>query len=116
MNKEIELNSYGRLAFQNNSMPYLFAHRAFRWVDRIIFIDESNSRTVIHTQSYSSFNDASWTAITKEQDDLVVSTYDELNYIETKSFECYENHPVQARMFGCKTQCKECKEEESNKI
>lgn len=78
-NNEIELDEYGRLVFQNNAIPYLFAHRAFSWVDRIIFLDESNGRRHIHEQTYSSFSDACWTPITKEQDDTVISTYNELN-------------------------------------
>ena len=82
-NTEIELNEYGRLAFQNKSMPQLFAHRAFRWLDRIIFIDESNDRKYVHGQTYSSFNDSCWRAITVEEDQSVVSNYNELNKVQT---------------------------------
>ena len=76
---EIELNEHGRLAFQNKAMPYLFAHRAYRWVDRIIFIDESNGRRHVHEQPYSSFSHANWIPVTKEEDKTVISNYDELN-------------------------------------
>lgn len=30
----------------------------------------------------------------------------------TNNFDCFEFHVVQARMHGCKTQCKECKQEQ----
>jgi len=78
--EEIELNEHGRLAFQNKFMPYLFAHRAYRWKDRIIFLDEKNERTVIHVQKYSQFDHSAWRAVTKEEDKKVINTYDELNY------------------------------------
>lgn len=81
--KEIELNESGRLAFQNKAMPNLFAHRAFRWVDRILFLDESNGRRVVHTQSYSDFNHAGWRPVTVEEDNSVVNNYDELNKVQT---------------------------------
>lgn len=43
----------------------------------------------------------------------------QINIIEDEpvqpKFECYEIHVVQARMYGCKEQCKECEEEEVSK-
>ena len=75
----IELNNNGLLIFQNDAIKQLFAHRAYRWVDRIIFIDESNGRRHIHEQTYSSFKSACWTPITQEEHDSVKNTYNELN-------------------------------------
>ena len=67
-NKENWLDQFGQLAFQNKYNPYMFAHRAYHWVDRIIFIDEtSGSRLNVGQGLFSEFDIENWIPITKEE-------------------------------------------------
>ena len=35
-----------------------------------------------------------------------------LKFLKKDKWECYEINTVQARMYGCNSQCKECKEKQ----
>jgi hypothetical protein len=68
VDKTYWLDEYGQLGFQNKENPYKFAHRAYHWVDRVIFTDESNwSRTSAGQCKFSELNTDEWTPITKEE-------------------------------------------------
>lgn len=71
-----ELNEWGKLVWINKKNPYLFAERAYDWVDRITFIDEScydeNGflyRTHKGSITWAKFNPSEWIPLTKEQYD-----------------------------------------------
>ena len=36
------LNEFGKLVFRNKHDNFLFAERAYSWVDRVVLIDEGN--------------------------------------------------------------------------
>jgi hypothetical protein len=38
-----------------------------------------------------------------------------LKFLKKDKWECYEIHTIQARMYGCNSQCKECQEEQLKK-
>jgi hypothetical protein len=40
---------------------------------------------------------------------------DWLKFLKKDKWECYEIHTIQARMYGCNSQCKECREEQLKK-
>lgn len=64
----IELNEHGLAIWQCKSNPYLFADRAYRWVDRILITDEScGNRTVSDAScKFSTFDFTDWEPMTKE--------------------------------------------------
>ncbi len=77
--KEIEVNEHGRLVFRNKTNNDLFAHKPYRWVDRIIVIDEASNRKLVLDTKYSTFDLTDWEPISKEDYDKVVCNFTELN-------------------------------------
>lgn len=72
-NKKYWLNDYGLVLFFNLENKGLFAHRNYHWVDRIIFIDETNGRKSKGETKLENFNLAEWAVVTKEEYDSVIS-------------------------------------------
>jgi len=68
VDKTYWLDEYGQLAFQNKENPYKFAHRAYHWVDRVMFTDETRwMRESAGQGKFSEFNTNEWIPITKEE-------------------------------------------------
>ena len=73
------LDQWGQLAFQNKKYPYKFAHRAYHWVNRIIFTDESDwTRKSVGQSKFSEFNFDDWIPITKEEYSFIRSLFREV--------------------------------------
>jgi hypothetical protein len=83
--KEIELNEHGKLVFKHKTNKRLFLDRSYRWVDRLILLDETDGRQVIDEFKYSTFDLSAWEPMTKEEFDSVKSSYKEIYGTKSKS-------------------------------
>jgi hypothetical protein len=73
-----ELNEYGLLVFKHKTNKRLFLQKAYRWVDRLILIDETEGRQIIDSHPYSTYNLSAWEPVTKEEYAKVKSKYKEI--------------------------------------
>jgi hypothetical protein len=78
MKKPEELNEDGKLVYKHKTNKRLFLERAYRWVDRMILLDETEGRQVIDTYRYSTYDLSAWTPVTKKEYDSVKSNYKEI--------------------------------------
>lgn len=62
-----ELNDRGLLVFKHKTNKRLFLHRPYRWVDRLILLDETEGRQIIDQYRYSTYNLNAWEAMTPEE-------------------------------------------------
>ena len=76
--KGIELDEYGREVWRHKTNKRLFLHKPYRWVDRLIMIDEAGGRQVIDEYLYSTYDLGAWTPVTKEEEDKVEVDYTEI--------------------------------------
>ena len=83
--KEIELTEYGKLVFKHKTNKRLFLERTYRWIDNMVLLDETESRQIIDSFKYSTFDFGAWTPMTKEEYDSVKACYKEIyGYEKTK--------------------------------
>ena len=76
--KEIELTEYGKLVFKHKTNKRLFLERTYRWIDNMVLLDETESRQIIDSFKYSTFDFGAWTPMTKEEYDSVKACYKEI--------------------------------------
>lgn len=76
-----ELNEFGLLVFKHKTNKRLFLQKAYRWVDRLILLDETEDRQIVDSYKFSTYNLGAWEPMTKE----------EFNKVKTKFREIYEN-------------------------
>ena len=73
------LDVYGLLVFQNKKNKFLFATRAYRNIDRVLFIDETRGlREYAGEGKYSEFNHDEWIPITKDEYEMIKFSYGEI--------------------------------------
>jgi hypothetical protein len=74
------LNEYGLAVWRHKTKPFLFAQRAYDWVDRIVLIDESDGvhRTIVDDVKFSTFDFTDWIAVTHHQYTKVKAMYREI--------------------------------------
>lgn len=78
MTKPIELNEFGRAIWKHQENKNLFAERSYRWLDRIIVLDESNGRQIVEDTKFSNFDFSNWTPMSIEEFSRVKECYREI--------------------------------------
>lgn len=63
----IELNEYGMAVWRHKENKNLFVERHYRWCDRVIVLDETDTRRVVDSTEFSTFNFADWIPVTVEE-------------------------------------------------
>jgi hypothetical protein len=63
----IELNEYGDAVWRHRTNKNLFVERSYRWVDRVIVLDETETRRVIEDTEFSTFDFSDWIPVTVEE-------------------------------------------------
>jgi hypothetical protein len=62
-----ELNEFGLLLFKHKTNKRLFLVKSYRWVDQLTLLDETESRQIIDTYKFSTYNLSAWSPVTKEE-------------------------------------------------
>jgi hypothetical protein len=78
MTKPIELNESGRAIWKHRENKNLFAERSYRWLDRIIILDESNGRQIVDETKFSNFDFSNWNPMSIEEYNRVKEYYREI--------------------------------------
>lgn len=65
--KPIELNEHGDAVWRHKTNKNLFAERSYRWCDRVIVLDETESRRVIDDTKFSTFDFSDWIPVGVEE-------------------------------------------------
>ena len=63
----IELNEFGDAVWRHKSNKNLFVERSYRWCDRVIVLDETESRRVIDDTKFSTFDFSDWIPVGVEE-------------------------------------------------
>jgi hypothetical protein len=63
----IELNEFGRAVWRHKENKNLFVSREYNWCDRVIVLDETESRRIIDDVPFSTFDFTNWIPITAEE-------------------------------------------------
>lgn len=63
----IELNENGMAVWLHKENKNLFVERAYKWCDRVIMIDETDSREIVDDTPCSTFDFTDWIPMTVEQ-------------------------------------------------
>lgn len=76
--KEYELNEHGKLVFKHKTNKRLFLERAYKWVNNLILLDETEGRQIIMSFKFTDFDFSSWEPITKNEYDKIINKYREI--------------------------------------
>jgi len=63
----IELNEYGTAVWRHKEDKNLFIERPYNWCDRIIMLDETESRKVVQDTKFTTFDFTDWIPVTVEE-------------------------------------------------
>lgn len=74
----MELNEFGLKVWKHKTNKRLFLQQSYRWVDRLLLLDESEGRQVVDSFKESTYDFSAWKPMTKEELDSVKSYYKEI--------------------------------------
>jgi hypothetical protein len=74
----MELNRYGKKVWKHKTNKRLFLQQSYRWVDKLMLIDETESGEIIMNFKASTFDFYAWNPMTKEEYDSVKLKYKEI--------------------------------------
>lgn len=74
----MELNEFGLKVWKHKTNKRLFLQQSYRWVDRLLLLDESEGRQVVDSFKESTYDFSAWEPMTKEELDSVKSCYKEI--------------------------------------
>lgn len=63
----IELNEWGHAVWRHKENKNLFVDRSYNWCDRVIVLDETESRRVVDDTLFTTFDFADWIPVTVEE-------------------------------------------------
>jgi len=63
----IELNEWGMAVWRHKENKNLFVERHYRWCDRVIVLDETETRRVVDDARFSEFDFTDWIPVTVEE-------------------------------------------------
>jgi hypothetical protein len=74
----MELNELGCKVWKHKTNKRLFLEKSYRWVDRLVLIDETEGRDIVMNFKASTFEFYAWEPMTKEEFNSVKSKYREI--------------------------------------
>ena len=74
----MELNESGLRVWKHKTNKRLFLHQSYRWVDRVMLIDETEGRELIMDFKASTFDFYAWDPMTKEEYNRIECNYKEI--------------------------------------
>jgi hypothetical protein len=77
-NNQIELDENGLLVFKHKTNKRLFLERTYRWVDRLVLIDETEGIQIIDSYKFSTYELSAWESMTKSEYELIEKKYKEV--------------------------------------
>ena len=63
----IELNEHGMAIWRHKENKNLFVERHYNWCDRVIVLDETETRHIIDDKRFSEFDFTDWIPVTVEE-------------------------------------------------
>jgi hypothetical protein len=74
----MELDSFGKRVWKHKTNKRLFLEQSYRWVDRLILLDETDGRQIVDEYKASTYDYSAWQPMSKKEYDLVKSNFKEI--------------------------------------
>jgi len=78
MTETIELNEFGLAVWRHKTNKNLFVQREYNWVDRVIVLDETETRNIVDDVKFSTFDFSDWIPMTVEEFEKVKRNFKEI--------------------------------------
>lgn len=78
------LNGYGRMVWKHRRDKTLFADKSYSWVDRILIIEEKETRKVVGEMTAKDFDYRDWELMTVDEYAKVKRRFSEIYLGETQ--------------------------------
>jgi hypothetical protein len=74
----MKLNEFGKRVWKHKTNKRLFLEQSYDWVDRIVLIDETESRDLVMDFKKSTFDFYAWEPMTQVEYNKVINKYREI--------------------------------------